>query len=72
MKAKYFQCGDMVLLYDTKFVKHPGKLQMHWLGPCVIHFITDGGAVQLQQFDGALLSKLVNGGWINTYQDIQV
>ena len=36
---------DMVLLYDNKFVKHPCKLQMDWLGPYVIHFMTDRGAV---------------------------
>ena len=42
-------------------MKHLGKLQMHWLGPYVIHFITDRGVTQLQQLDGALLPKLVNG-----------
>ena len=45
IKSKYFQWGDPILLYDNKFVKHPSKLQMHWLGPYVIHFITDKGAV---------------------------
>ena len=69
MKLKYFQCGDMVVLYDKKFTKHLGKLQMHWLGPYVIHFITDGGVVQLQKLDGALLPKLVNGSQLNLYQD---
>jgi len=35
----------MVLLYDGKFTKHLGKFQMHWLGPYVINFIIDVGAV---------------------------
>ena len=48
IKAKYFQQGYMVLLYDNKFAKHLGKLQMHWLGPYVIKFITNEGVVQLQ------------------------
>ena len=56
-----------MLLYDNKFMKHLGKLQMHWLGPYVIHFITDGGAIQLQQLDGRLLRKLVNGSRLKTY-----
>ena len=47
IKEKYFQRGYMVLLYDIKFAKHPGKLQTHWLGPYVIHFITDEGAIYL-------------------------
>ena len=59
----------MVLLYDNKFVKHPGKLQMHCLGPYVINFITDGGVVQFQQLDGAMLYKLVNGSWLKPYLD---
>jgi hypothetical protein len=25
-----------VLLYDNKYQKHPGKLQMHWLGPFIV------------------------------------
>ena len=54
----------MVLLYDSKFTKHLGKLQMHWLGPYVILFIIDGGAMQLQQLDGMFLTKLVNGSRI--------
>ena len=47
IKKKQFQQGDLVLLYDSKFMKHLGKLQMHWLGPYLINLITSGGAVQL-------------------------
>ena len=57
----------MVLLYDSKFLKNQGKLQMDWLGPYVIHFITNEGAVQLQQLDGRLLPKLVNGRLLKPY-----
>ena len=54
-----------MLLYDSKFIKHPGKLQMHWLGPYLVLSITSGGVVQLQQLDGAMLSKLINGSRLN-------
>ena len=50
-----------MLLYESKFMKHPGKLQMHWLGPYLINSITSKGVVQLQQLDGVMLPKLVNG-----------
>ena len=46
IKNKYFQHGDLVLLYDNKFMKHPGKLQMHWMGPYIVNSITCGGAIQ--------------------------
>ena len=47
-------------MYDSKFVKHQGKLQMHWLGPYLINSITSGGAVQLQYLYGVMMPKLVN------------
>ena len=49
IKHKQFAEGDLVLLYSIKFMKHPSKLQMHWLGPYLIHSINSGGVVQLQQ-----------------------
>ena len=57
-----------MLLYDSKFMKHPGKLQMHWLGMYIVHLITSGGAVQLQQLDGVVLPKLVNRSRLNPYR----
>ena len=57
-----------MVLYDSKFFKHLGKLQMYWLGPYLIHSITSGGAVQLQQLDGAVLPALVNGSRLNPYR----
>ena len=68
IKNKHFQQGNLVLLYDSKLAKHPIKLQMHWLGPYVINFIIEGGALQLKQFDGAILPKLVNGIWMKPYR----
>ena len=32
IKNRKFAEGYLVMLYDSKFMKHPGKLQMHWLG----------------------------------------
>ena len=45
---------------------------MHWLGPYVIHFITDRGAIKLKQLEGVLLPKLVNGIRLKPYRDSQV
>ena len=57
-----------MLLYNSKFIKHPGKLQMHWLGLYLVRSITSGGAVQLQQLDGMVLPMLVNGSHLNPYR----
>ena len=57
-----------MLLYDSKFTKHQGNLQMHWLSPYVINFITKGGTVQLQQLHGVMLPNLVNGSWLKPYR----
>ena len=65
---KHFQQGDLVLLYDNKFMKHPGKLQMHWLVPYLINSITPRGGFQLQQLDGAMIPNLVNGSRLKPYR----
>jgi transcription antitermination factor NusG len=33
IKKKAFKQGDMVLVYDNKFMKHLGKFRTHWMGP---------------------------------------
>ena len=68
IKNKQFSQGDLVLLYYSKFMKHPSKLQMHWLGPYLVNFITSGVVVQLQQLDAATLPKLVNGSRLKPYR----
>ena len=68
IKNKQFSQGDLVLLYDINFMKHPSKLHMHWLGPYLVNSITLGGAVQLKQLDGVMLPKLVNGSRLKPYR----
>jgi len=36
IKMRTFKVNDLVLLYDSKFNKIPGKFRMHYLGPRVI------------------------------------
>ena len=55
-------------MYNNTFTKHPGKLQMHWLGLYLVHSITSRGAVHLQQLDGAVLLTLVNGSRFKPYR----
>ena len=52
IKSKHFEVRDIVLMYDNKLFKHPGKLKTDWLGPYVVKEITNGGAIKLDKLDG--------------------
>lgn len=36
IKLRTFKVNDLVMLYDSKFTKFPGKFLMHSLGPYVV------------------------------------
>ena len=61
IKFKQSHPGYFTLLYDNKFLKHPGKLCTHLLGPYVVIHVTDGHVVQLQYLAGTPFDWLVNG-----------
>ena len=67
IKVRTFKENDLVLLYDSKFKKFPGKLRMHWLGPYVVEEVTDGGAVQLTKLNGDPFPGRVNGSFLKLY-----
>jgi transposase InsO family protein len=67
IKTKVFAQGDKVLLYDSRYQKHPGKLCMHWLGPFIVAEIRPSGAVRLAQLDGMLQPGWVNGARLKPY-----
>ena len=68
IKLRTFKVIDLVLLYDRKFTKFPGKFHMHWLGPYVIKEITDGGAVHLTKMNRELFPGKVNGSQLKLYK----
>ena len=43
IRKKAFKQGDLVLVYDNKFMKHLRKFRMHCLGPYEIAYVTEGG-----------------------------
>jgi hypothetical protein len=64
IKKKTIKQGDLVLVYDNKFLKHPGKFRTHWLGPFEIAYVREGGVVQLNTLNGEWKEGLVNGSWL--------
>jgi hypothetical protein len=71
IKRKTFKQGDLVLLYDNKFMKHPGKFRTHWLGPFEVSYVTEGGVAQLKTLNGEWKEGLVNGSRLKLYYDNQ-
>jgi hypothetical protein len=69
IKRKSFKEGDLVLVYDSKFLQHPGKFRMHWLGPYEVKTVTDGGVVQLKDLGGTKLRGMINGSRLKLYRD---
>ena len=67
IKIFTFKVNDLVLLYDSKFTKFPGKFQMHWVGPYIIKEITDRGIVQLTKLNGEHFLGRVNGIRLKPY-----
>jgi transposase InsO family protein len=72
IKKKAFRQGDIVLVYDNKFIKHLGKFRTHWLGPYEIVYVTEGGVTQLKTLNGEWKEGLVNGSWLKLYYDNQL
>ena len=71
IKSKSIKVGDLVLLYDNKFARFPGKFCMHWLGPYQVRHVTEGGAANLVKLDGTMLPTMVNGSRLKLYRHNQ-
>jgi hypothetical protein len=54
IKDKIFLKGDKVLLYDSRYQKHPRNLCMHWLGEFIVVEIQYSSLVRIVQLDGIL------------------
>jgi hypothetical protein len=72
INKKIFRQGDLVLLYDSKFIKHPGMFRTHWLIPYEIVYVTEGGVTQLKTLKGDWKEGLVNGIRLKLYYDNQL
>jgi hypothetical protein len=70
-KSWHIKKGDLVLVYDSKFLQHPGKFRIHWLGPYEVKTITDGGVVYLKYLGGTKIIGMINGSLLNIYTNSQ-
>jgi hypothetical protein len=64
---KNLQPNDLVLLFDSRFHKFPGKFKMRWLGPYKVLKSYSNGSVELQDFSGNIHSTRYNGYRLKPY-----
>jgi hypothetical protein len=64
---KILQPGSLVLLYDNKYLHHPGKLRMCWLGPFHLVYISEVGVAKMETLQGQPLKGLINGSRLKVY-----
>ena len=56
-------------MYDSKFLKHPDKIKMHWLGPYVVMHLNEVGTVKLHKLDAIPVTGMIKGSWLKPYHD---
>ncbi|GJY85458.1 reverse transcriptase domain-containing protein [Tanacetum coccineum] len=64
---KDFKVGDMVLLFNSRFKMHPGKLKSRWYGPNVVKTVYPYGTVEI--IDKNIISFKVNGQRLKKYHE---
>jgi hypothetical protein len=69
VKRNIFKEGDLVLVYDNKFLNHPRKFIIHWLGPYEVKTVIEGGIVQLKDLGGTKCRGMINGSRLKLYRD---
>ena len=67
MKTKVIKNGDLVLLYDSRFQKFPGKFKIRWQGPYKVVKAYDNGSFDLEDFQGNPLPTRINGNRLKIY-----
>ena len=60
IRTKQFKVGEIVLMYDRKFLNNLGKLETHQIGPYVVVHITEVGMVKLNKMDGTPVVGMIN------------
>ncbi|GJR01612.1 reverse transcriptase domain-containing protein [Tanacetum coccineum] len=64
---KDFKVGDLVLLFNSRFKMHPGKLKSRWYGPNVVKTVYPYGTVEITDKNG--VSFKVNGQRLKKYHE---
>ncbi|GKE24340.1 reverse transcriptase domain-containing protein, partial [Tanacetum coccineum] len=66
-RDKNFKVGDKVLLFNSRFKMHPGKLRSRWYGPNVVKTVYPYGIIEI--IDRNRINFKVNGQRLKKYHD---
>ncbi|GJR54030.1 putative nucleotidyltransferase, ribonuclease H [Tanacetum coccineum] len=66
-RDKNFKVGDKVLLFNSRFMMHPGKLKSRWYGPNVLKTVYPYGTIEI--IDRNKISFKVNGQRLKKYHN---
>ncbi|GKA14584.1 reverse transcriptase domain-containing protein [Tanacetum coccineum] len=64
---KNFKTGNKVLIFNSRFKMHPGKLKSKWYSQCVVKIVHPYGTVEITDKNG--VSFKVNGHRLKKYRD---
>ena len=67
LQPKVLKENDLVLLYDSRFQKFPGKFKMRWFGPYKILKAYSNGSMELMDFAGNIHATRYNGYRLKKY-----
>jgi hypothetical protein len=67
LEPKVLNPNDLVLLYDSRFQKFPGKFKMRWFGPYRVLKSYPNGSIELQDFADIVHSTRYNGYRLKKY-----
>ncbi|GKF35850.1 hypothetical protein Tco_0112608 [Tanacetum coccineum] len=67
---KNFKVGDMVLLFNSRFKMHLGKLKSRWYDPNMVKTVYPYGTVEIT--DKNRVSFKVNGQRLKKYHEIHI
>ena len=62
------QKGGLVLLYNNRRERFPGKLHTRWMGPYRVAELFENGSLQLEDLQGNWLETRVNGSRVKQYR----
>jgi transposase InsO family protein len=68
LTPKVINDNDLVLLYDSRFQKFPGKFRMRWFGPYKVLKAYPNGSFELQDFEGNIHDTRYNGYRLKPYE----
>ena len=67
IKIREFSKGDLVLIYDSRYYRFPGKLSIRWLGPFRVVEVFDNGSLSVQDINEENDPFRVNGLRVKHY-----